>query len=125
MSEYQVAVNHDNEAGLAEVTPQPRNPADFQYIEVLDAADGSVIPQGKPYVELYFSVLLYEEYTSVLTQFGLSETTFNANVTVKLHENGGTWGNYNGIASHRPGKRRSSAGWWEDFVITVSRLTAI
>jgi hypothetical protein len=106
------ASGHNNAAGYVEL--QCYQPADIEYAEFLDALDLSVIPQGGRFSVLRFNTATYAEMTAILTAFGLSHTVFSANCTVSLQDNGGTFDDYNGNATHRTGKQRSDSGgaWW-------------
>lgn len=124
MQLIKAASGHNNAAGYVEL--ECYQPYDIEYAEFLDAADGSVIPQGARFATLHFNVQTYAQLTATLTAFGLSATVFSADCTVSLQLDTGTFDDFNGNATHRTGKQRSdSGGAWLDVEITVRELDEV
>lgn len=123
---YQAVSGNNNAATLSTLTPQPRNNADLQYPDFMEAADSTTLPIGEMYVELVFSVVRYSQLTALLAAFGLSSTVFSSPCTVRLHTDTGAWANYNGTASYRTGKERGRAGgFWKAVTVIVRDLEAL
>ena len=101
MSTFQVAIGHDNAAGLANVSPfQPRS-AGLKYPARVIAPDGTVILKGLPYTEWIWDFQDVADYGTMLGEFGLSATTPTASalVTIKtLESDFSTFANYNATA---------------------------
>lgn len=91
---YRIANGHDNEAGFVVVSPQPRSPGILATSRD-DAIDGTKREQGQ-YVIWEFSVLTDSEYSSLLTQFGLSTSTLTNDVTIRTRANDRSLVNKNG-----------------------------
>ena len=96
MSTYQVADGFDNEAGFADVSPQPKSegikPSRRTY-----GGDGSVYDEGT-YVELVFNMIPdVASYQSLLNQFGVQSALTN-DVTVKVRNETFAFVNKNGTA---------------------------
>lgn len=106
MSTYQVADGYDNEAGFANVNPQPMSEG-IKATRRSHGGDGSVYDEGK-YVELVFTMLPdVTTYQSVLNQFGVQSALTNA-VTVKVRDETLAFVNMNGTAVRpEPGRDMS------------------
>lgn len=95
---FQVAQGHDNTAGLTDLPLEPRF-SGILHPRVVIAASGQKYYDGQPYAELRWDFMRKSTYETLLTLFGLSDTTLSAPVTVRLLKNDFiTWANYNAIA---------------------------
>lgn len=128
---WQVKAGHDNVATLANMVQQPAMPRGIEYPELRFAANGTAARHGAVFADLEWNVLLrfpVGEEASVrdqlLTQFGLSDATASAAVTVQLRNNSGTYANYNATAILLDQGQRA-AGRWERLVIRLARLVVI
>ena len=115
---YEVADGDDNEAGFADVSPQPKSEG-IKPTRRTYGADGSVIDEGK-YVELEFNMLASQTaYDSLLTQFGVNGSLTN-DVTVRVRDETWAFVNKNGTAI-RPEMGRD-ARWGRFFPRNVVML---
>lgn len=98
MSRYKVKTGFNQAlVDLVDVAPRCRSTG-IQAIRRDFGADGSVEEQGA-YVELILDVIQgATSYAALLTQFGLSSTVSEANVTVYVRNNVFAWVRKNGIA---------------------------
>ena len=101
-SNWQISQGWSNGAGLTLLNPQPRSDDShpYQYVQVglpRYGGDGSIEDDGL-YVDIYYSYLLTTEWTSVLSQCGLSASIASAKVTVYVPTGypDGTYQQYNG-----------------------------
>ena len=124
---YQAADTWDNEAGLADLDPQPATPNGIQTAGRVYAADGSSYPDGQMFVELVWSVMTNEQKNAIDTALGVNDTTTSNAVTLRLRGNDGDFANYNGTV-HSPeigrGGRRSLVGW-QNVTYRVTGLEAL
>ena len=83
MTYTEVALGHNNSAGLASVLIQPDYDG-LQYPREIYTGDNDVLRDGWPFVELrYPDILLASGWWAILGQFGL-QTAKTALVTVRL-----------------------------------------
>jgi len=101
-SNWQLSQGWSNGAGLALINPQPRSDTSvqFQYVQVglpRYGADGSIFDDGL-FIDIFYSYLLPTEWTSMLSQCGLSASIASAKVTVSVPTGypDGTYQQYNG-----------------------------
>lgn len=98
MSNYKVKTGHSQAlVDLVAMNPQPHSRG-VQFGRTTFSADGSAHNEA-PYVILEWDMIEdATAYTTLLTQFGLSASTYSANVTVYVPNNVFTYTRYNGIA---------------------------
>ncbi len=125
---WQVAAGHDNEAGLTDMAQQPAAPDGIVYPVLRFAADGSAYRDGQAYCDLRWNVLgrlIVGETPSMrdtlLTQFGLSDSTSSALVTVQIRDNTNAFANYNATAILLDTGQRAT-GRWENLTIRLTHL---
>lgn len=119
---YQVAINHDNEAGLTDILPEPAMPKAPSYPEFAYDGDGGASPNGWLQGELVWNELLERaDRAAILTQLGLSETTPSGKITIRCRKPDDTFGNYNAIAIAPQESQRSMFGW-SDFRIKLNKM---
>lgn len=128
---WQVVITHDNAGNLADMKQQPAMPRGIEYPELRFAADGSAARHGAMFCDLEWNVIkripeggsdsIREQ---LLTQFGLSDTTASAPVTVQLRDNNGDFAYYNARAILVDQGRRAP-GRWERLVIRLAQLVKI
>ena len=96
MSTYQIAIGHNNAAGLADIDPQPRTPRLIPG-RVVYAVSGLVYEDGGYRTQFIYDALGWDDYTALLTAFGLSSAK-SALVTVRLRKDtDNSFANYNAI----------------------------
>lgn len=117
---YQVAAGHNNEAGYANLSPQPRCPGVF-YAAWTQTPDGASEPEGRPYAELIFEALDEDAYSSLLTQFGLASANY-ALITITLPGADRAADNWNGVISIP--ERPQFFNFYQDVRFMVRRLEA-
>lgn len=128
---WQVKAGHDNVATLANMVQQPAMPRGIEYPELRFAANGTAARHGIAFCDLEWNVIKRIPLTGstsvrdqLLAQFGLSDSTTSAAVTVQLRNNSGTYANYNATAILLDQGQRA-AGRWERLVIRLARLVVI
>lgn len=120
---YQSAVNRNNVAGLAALSPQPASDG-LRHGEVAAfAGTKQKFHDSDDYIELRYSVALASEGFTILSAFGLL-TDPSADVTVTIPDTiaRDVFHNYNGIAI-RPDLKYQF--WYQDFNVRVTALEAI
>lgn len=106
---YQVALNHDNEAGLANFVPQPASPGGVQTPRKVYTGNG-IYPDGDPFVDLIYTIADPDERNTIDAQLGLSDTVFSSQVTIRIRKNDDSFANYNATVE-RIEPQRSPLGW--------------
>jgi hypothetical protein len=124
MSLYQIAINHDNTAGLAAIDPQPATPDAVQYPEIRNSADGGAVFHGDPYIDLVWTSLTREQYNALMTQHGLSQTVASCAITATIRDDNDAFSNYNATALHLKSAKRGMA-FWQKLTIRYRSLVAI
>lgn len=124
MSVYQVAPGWNNAGELAAIVPQGASPDAIQYPELRYAADGSASFHGYMFMDLVWSSLERAQYNSLMTQFGLSQTTASARVTVTIREDDDSFANYNATAIHVKAAKRARP-FWKQLTIRLRNLEAL
>lgn len=131
MSGWQVITGHDNVGTLADMLQQPAMPGGIQYADPRWAANQTRANHGVMFCDLVFNVTKRIPVSpsdsireQLLTQFGLSDSTLSAEVTVELRDNNGDWTDYNTTAHLlEPGSR--APGRVEDLTIRLLPLEVI
>lgn len=122
---YQVAIGHDNAAGLSTITPQPATPDGLRYPEINYGGDGTASFNGHLTADLVWNNLVDRDRRAVIAaQFGLSDTVASALVTVRILKNDDTFANFNCTANATLGARRTPVAW-QDFRIILTKLEAL
>lgn len=118
---YQVADTWNNEAGLANLIPQPATPDRLQ-IEANYAADASSTGVGMPYVDLVYTVLTNSEFSALNTQLGISLLSRSNAVTIAVKQDDDSYANYNAMVYY-PDAKHSPVGWKATYrVVLVEAL---
>jgi hypothetical protein len=91
---YRLADGHDNEAGFVTVSLQPKSPG-LLYPRRIVAASGAVYDDGAPFTYWIFSSLTPDQYSALLTEFGLASAITNE-VTIRTTGLTRDFANYNG-----------------------------
>ncbi len=120
---YKIATGWNNEAGLADISVQPRmvtlSPGRRQ-----TAGDGLIYEDGFMNASLDYGFLTVDDYEALLTEFGLTSAA-SAKVTVSLPQNiDRTFDNYNAIII-RPEAPRFERGKWLDISFRLTRIEVI
>jgi hypothetical protein len=126
----QVAVGHDNTAGLATVSAsKPPKTQGVQYPRYITAGSGVVYPDGAPFVVWAFEHLTAAEYVAVLTAMGLTDSPASVSADVTLRTIGHdrvTYRNYNATVVHRKVEDTNySGGLYRRATFTFKQLEAI
>lgn len=121
---YQVADGHNNAGSMADVTPQPATPGAIEYPQIRYPGSGDAVFHGEAYIDLVWTSLERDQYNTLMTQFGLSQTVASNQVTVAIRQDDDTFGNYNGTAIHRKAAKRSMP-FWSNLVIRIIKLEAL
>lgn len=125
---YQVAQNHDNAVGLVNMVVQPKMPGIRGGAREW-AADGFQYENGWKLCELSFGFMTTTQLSSLLTQFGLSETTLSAEITIRLPANiTRTATNYNATAhimNFPDESEYMGTGFWGDLKILITDIEGI
>ncbi len=121
---WKVATTHNNTAGLANMSQKPAAPGGVQYPEVRWSANGTASGEGFAYCDLVWDVITRAMRGTLLTQFGLSDTTLSAAVTINMPNNANAQTNYNATAILLDSGRRRP-GRWEGLTIRLNKLEAI
>lgn len=120
---YQIYVGHNEAGNLADAVPQPRCEGMFTRLPDIYAGDGTVYEDGPLSTEWLFSIMSDTEYTTFLTQSGLSSAK-SALVTVRtIVPNGRSLANYNATIV-RPGRLRYQY-WYENVTFELNFLEAL
>jgi hypothetical protein len=122
MSTYQIADGHDQAGSLAAIIPQPKSPGVQQAKRVFAAS--AVYDTGVTFCLWVFTALTEAEYTSLLSQCGLSSAVTNE-VTIKTTETDDrtTWTDYNGLII-KPFNPKFDAGYYRDVEFMIRELVA-
>ena len=107
---YKVVDGWNNAGTLAVVTPQPASPGGVRYPDVRYSGAGRAF-QGFPFVDLVWTSLERDQYNTILTQYGLSQTVASNDVTAAVRDNNDAFSNYNATASHALDADRGMAFW--------------
>lgn len=92
-TDYKVAIGHNNAAGLALITPQPRSTR-LRAARVVTAINGLAYEDGALQTEFVYRVLSWTNFNALNTAFGLTSAK-SALVTLRLRKNDNTYANYN------------------------------
>lgn len=124
---YQIAAGHNSAGSLATITPQPAMPELPDYASLEFHADDRAYVHGYLSATLVWEELLASEIATVLTAFGLSNTTRSAYVTVRLRTDSDSgFANYNATCVYPKTERRIPASpFRSNFTIFLNRLEAI
>lgn len=129
MTSYRVGIGHDVALGsLTVLSPQPDPGPGVQVTRRMYNGDGTVTDQGR-YIELPWSAYTNgTDYLTLLSLFGLNNSTSSAAVTVYVRDETYTWIRMNGTAIRPvPGE---TVKWGDvqdrplDIVILVKDLAA-
>lgn len=120
---YEIAAGWDNEAGLVEISKQPRL-ITMAAGRRQTAGDGLIYEDGFLTASLEYGFLTPAEYDTLLGEFGLSSAA-SAKVTIALPQNEDrVFTNYNAIII-RPEAPRFERGLWLDVSFSLTRIEAI
>lgn len=119
---YRIADGFDNEAGFADINPQPASEA-VRYPELVYYGNGQAEFDGAPYVELLWSGLSRTQYNALRTQLGVSDTVASNDVTVRIRLNDNTFDDYNATLIYLRSERREPWGW-SRFSVRLNNLAA-
>lgn len=123
---YQIADGHNNAGGLVDITPQPACEGVRYPVHVM-GGDGTPKNKGAAFAIFRYSGELNEssdQFTSLLTQFGLSSALFN-DVTVSIiNEDRATFTNYNGRII-KPFNTEYKKAYYRDIEFVIINLEAI
>jgi len=128
MTTYQIAAGWDNTGGLADfsyLTRKPPRMAGITYGETRVAGDHLEYEDGYRVAELVYGWLTKTEIAALLSQFGLSDSTISAKVTIKLPANASrTFTNYNAVihAPKYPDDGEHYFGVWRDVTFPLSQI---
>lgn len=119
MATYQVADGFDNEAGYADLSPQPRCER-IHYARRADTLSHIVYHDG-PYADLVHAQggnqgVTVAEFSALLTAYGVTMTSSN-DITVTLPGSDRAMDNWNGTVSLY--SARFQNGLWRDVVFRV------
>lgn len=114
---YQVALNHNNAAGLQNLNPQPASPRGIQIPQRVNASSGDAYHDGEMFIDLVYT--LNEGRAALETQLGISITTASRAVTMRLPDNNYQWANYNCFVEYPQGGNRFNSQAWNEVVYRV------
>lgn len=97
---YRVADTWDNEGAFADLNPQPANKSGVQYPEVYYGGDQIAQPKGYRTLVLEWNSLSRANRASLMTQLGLSDTVLGNEVTMRLPDGNGSFGNWNCVVNY-------------------------
>jgi len=128
---WQVITGHDHTGTLVDMLQVPAMPRGIQALELRWSANGSAARHGTLAADLEWNVLLRypagatdSQRDRLLAQFGLSDTTTSAAVTVRLRDNSGNYTAYNATAVLADIGARQQ-GRWERVVVRLLNLVEI
>ena len=120
---YQIYIGHNQAGNLADAVPQPRSEGTFTRLPDIYAGDGTVYEDGPLSAEWLFTMMTDTEYTTFLTQSGLSAAK-SALVTIRtIGANSRTFANYNAVIV-RPGRLRYQY-WYSNVTFELNHLEAL
>lgn len=120
---YRIADGHNNEPEFADVSPQPRCPG-LLYTRRVNSLNRTIYEDGV-YTYWEFTALTDAQYASLLTQFGLSESTKTNQVTIRTRDNTRQLVNKNGtIALPQQGQDASrQMAFYRDVRFYITELS--
>lgn len=119
---YKVVDGWNNAGAMVVVTPQPASPGGVRYPDVRYSGAGRAF-HGFPFVDLVWTSLERDQYNTIMTQFGLSQTVASNDVTAAIRNNDDTFSNYNAVASYALDADRGLA-FWRNLIIRVELIEA-
>lgn len=124
---WMAVAGHDNVGTLAAMVMEPAATRGQEYPDPQWASNGDLTEQGERFIELVWNSLYPSEWTALLAQFGLSDTTINADCTVQIKAWGNSYANYNARAhlTNRGGWPPSMPNRYEDTRIRLTDLEVI
>lgn len=123
---YQIADGYNNAGGLADISIQPATNG-LRAGRRIVAGNGQVIEDGFYTTELVYGYLTATQYTTLLSEFGLSGVVANE-VTIRLPQNDGrAFANYNAIIikPDMPSEARFERSKYLNIRFIVRRIAAI
>jgi len=123
---HKIADAHNNEAGLATVSPQPVSPG-ILFPRRFFSVDRTPYNDGSPFTRWIYSMIPPETYAALLSTFGLTTALYNDVTVSVVGDDRTTFANYNGrIIKPEPDKDvRYRKGFYRDVMFLIVELVAI
>jgi hypothetical protein len=125
VADYQVAIGWDEIGNLTDIVPQPARVDPLQHGQINFTAHGLTYPNGYINGKLSWNAgLERSDYTSIMTQFGLSLNQTSELVTIRFIDDYENVVYANCVASYRQDARRGMV-FWSGLDIYLNRVEFI